>query len=140
MSLRNRWPDERGSISLFAVIATVGAFLILGLIVDGGARIQAMQRADGAAREAARQAGQALQAGPAIRGQAVLGDTAAGAAAARRYLAAAQVPGTVSVRGATVSVDTQISYTPIILSMVGPVAVTGHAETRIVRVFEGEER
>lgn len=135
-----RWRDDRGSVSLFAVVATIGALLILGLIVDGGARIQAIQRADGVAREAARQAGQALQAGPAIRGQATLGDTAAGAAAARRYLAAAGVRGSVSVRGTTINVDTQLSYTPIILSMVGPLGVNGHAETRIVRVFEGAER
>lgn len=139
-SVSRRCRDERGSVSLFAVAMTIGALLLLGLIVDGGARIQAIQRADGVAREAARQGGQALQAGPAVRGQAVLGDTAAGAAAARRYLAAAGVNGSVSVRGATISVDTRLSYTPIILSMIGPLRVSGHAETRIVRVFEGNER
>lgn len=140
MTQQRRWRNERGSVSLFAVVATIGAFLILGLVVDGGARIQALQRADGAAREAARQAGQAVQAAPAIRGQAVLADTAVGAAAARRYLAAAGVNGTVSVRGTTIAVDTQMSYSPIFLAGLGPLGVRGHAEARIVRVVDGGER
>lgn len=137
---RQPWRSERGSVSLFAILATIGAFLILGLVVDGGARIQALQRADGVAREAARQAGEAVQAAPAVRGEAVLADTAAGAAAARRYLAAAGVNGSVSVHGASITVDTHLSYTPVFLSGLGPLGVSGHAEARIVRVLNGTER
>ena len=143
---RRHWLEldrERGSISLFAIIAVVALILIIGLVVDGGGRIQAQQRAQAAAREAARSGGQALQAAPAVRGEGVFADTALARAAAQDYLAAAEVSGSVSItNGTMISVDTTESYQPVFLNIVGigSVTVTGHAQARIVRAIEGSER
>jgi hypothetical protein len=134
---------DRGSISLFAVIATVALIIIIGLVVDGGGRIQAQQRAQAAAREAARAGGQALQAALAIRGQGVYADTAAARTAARGYLAGAGVSGGVSIsNGTVITVDTTETYQPVFLSIIGigTVTVRGHAQARIVRALNGTER
>lgn len=134
--------DERGSISLFAIVAVFAVLVILGLVVDGGARIRALQHADDAAREAARAGGQALQAAPAIRGEAALGDTSAGRRAAQSYLAGAGVNGSVSVAGDRIVVNTTESVDPIFLGLIGigTGTVHGHAEARIVRALNGAER
>lgn len=135
---------DRGSISLFAVVATVAMIIIIGLVVDGGGRIQAQQRAQAAAREAARAGGQAIQAVPAIRGQGVYADSGPARAAARNYLSSAGVSGSVSTvnNGTVISVDTTEPYQPIFLSIagVGSVTVHGHAQARIVRAVDGAER
>ena len=134
--------DERGSISLFAIVAVVAILVVLGLVVDGGARIRALQHADDTAREAARAGGEALQAAPAIRGEAALGDTSAGRRAAQNYLAGAGVSGSVSVSGDRIVVNTTTTVDPIFLGLIGIGAGTahGHAEARIVRALNGVER
>jgi Flp pilus assembly protein TadG len=134
---------ERGSISLFFVIAAVALFLTIGLVVDGGGKIRAMQRADAVAAEAARQGGQAIQAGRAIRGEGVEVDSAAAAAAARTYLRSAEVTGDVKViTGTRLEVNTTTTYQPVFLGIIGigPLTVHGHAEVRLIRGLEGEIR
>ncbi len=133
--------NQRGSMSLFAVVVVVAMIVIVGLVVDGGARLHAAQQADDVAREAARAAGQAVQSGSAVRGTAVMTDAAAARQAARAYLAAAGVNGSVSVTNVTVHVSADQTYTPIFLSIIGigPATVTGHADARIVRVVAGQE-
>ena len=42
--------NERGSVTLWAVIITTAVLMIMGLVVDGGAQLRATQRADQAAR------------------------------------------------------------------------------------------
>ena len=56
--------NERGSVTLWAVIITTAVLMIMGLVVDGGAQLRATQRADQVAREAARAAGQAVSGDP----------------------------------------------------------------------------
>lgn len=135
---------DRGSISLFAVVATVALIIIIGLVVDGGGRIQAQQRAQAAAREAARSGGQAIQFAPAIRGQGVYANSGPARTAAQSYLNGAGVSGSVSIlnNGTVIAVDTTESYQPIFLSIagIGSVTVRGHAQARIVRVVGGAER
>lgn len=46
--------DERGSISLFAVVIAAALFAAAGLVVDGGGGIRAASRASDIAEEAAR--------------------------------------------------------------------------------------
>lgn len=134
--------NDRGSISLFAIVVALAAMLLVGLVVDGGAKIRATQRADAVAREAARQGGQALQAGLAIRGQGVRGDPSAGRAAAQNYLSSAGVSGSVRIANTRIVVDTQATYQTVFLDIIGigSGSVTGHGEARIVRAFEGAER
>ncbi|MDP9241277.1 MAG: pilus assembly protein TadG-related protein, partial [Actinomycetota bacterium] len=62
---------DRGSVSVFFVVAAIAMLTMLGLVVDGGGKIRAIQRADAAAAEAARQGGQAIVAAPAVQGQGV---------------------------------------------------------------------
>jgi Flp pilus assembly protein TadG len=49
---------ECGVVTIWAAVIVVVIFLIVGLVVDGGAMVHATQRADSVAREAARIAGQ----------------------------------------------------------------------------------
>ena len=134
---------ERGSISLFAVVLTVAMIVVIGLVVDGGAKIHAQQRAQSVAREAARAGGQAVTAAVAIRGDGAQADPYAARAAAQDYLAAAGLPGTVTVTGGTrLHVEASASYEPVFLSIVGVGTqhVTAHAEARLVRAVGGTER
>lgn len=135
---------DRGSISLFAVVATVALIIIIGLVVDGGGRIQAQQRAQAAAREAARAGGQAIQFAPAIRGQGIYANSGPARTAAQNYLNGAGVSGSASIlnNGTVISVDTTEPYQPIFLSIAGfgTVTVHGHAQARIVRAVNGAER
>jgi hypothetical protein len=101
------------------------------------------QHASNVAAQAARAGGQQLQASRAIRGQGVRTDPAQAVAAARAYLAASDVTGTVQLRGGTaVVVHTAASYHTKFLGIIGidQVPVTGSAESRIVRAVEGVER
>ncbi len=127
-------------MSLFTVVVAFGLLLMVGLVVDGGGRLQAAQLADDTAREAARQAGQAVLAGPAVRGEGSQIDLAAARVTAEAYLVAAGVDGTVSsVGGTRVVVETSVTYTPVFLSLIGlgPQTVTGRAEARPVLTFDG---
>ncbi len=140
-ALRSR--SDRGSISLFAVVVTVGLIVVIGLVVDGGGKIHAQQRAQTAARESARAGGQAIVAGTAIRGQGAVVDTSAARTAAQNYLTAAGVAGTVSIQGGnTVVVRTSETYQPTFLSIVGvgTQTVTGQSEAEIMRTLNGAAR
>lgn len=135
--------DDRGSMSPFAAIAVIALLIIAGLVVDGSGRIEAVQRADNVAREAARAAGQAIYSGPAVRGVAAHSDSQAGRRAAQQHLQAAGMSGTVTITGNTITVTATTTHRPIFLSLVGigsqPVTGTGRAE--IVRVGpSGEPR
>jgi hypothetical protein len=128
-------------VSLFVAVAAVGMLVVVGLVVDGGGKVRALQEADAVAGEAARHGGQAIVAGPAIRGQDPVVDTPAAIAAAEQYLAAAGVPGSVDVVGGTrLRVTTTTSYTPVFMSVigVGPMRVAGEGEVRLVRGLDGE--
>lgn len=128
--------DDRGSIVLYFAIVIAALLLVVGFVVDGAGRIRATQQADQVAREAARQAGQALDV-QAIRGAGVSVDPAAGRAAAKSYLAAAGVTGNVTFSGSTVQVTTEVAYTPLFLPIGG--SVRGQGEARTVRVLAGAE-
>lgn len=117
--------------------------ILAGLAVDVGGQVHARQHAVGVARQAARAAGQQLQPGPAVRGEALRTDPQRAAAAARDYLAAADVAGSVTVRGGTVvAVTTTASYDTVFLGILGidQLQATGHSEARAVRAVQGVER
>ena len=135
--------DERGSISIWVVTATVVMVTLVGLAVDLGGQVHAQQRAHDVAAQAARAGGQQVEAAPAVEGRYVALDTAAARRAAEQYLAAAGVEGTVSITGGTTLVVrvTDI-YEPTFLSMVGigDLTVTGDASARLIRTTGGVER
>ncbi len=107
---------DGGNVSLFAVVVLLGVLMMLGLIVDGGSRVAAMERADDVAREAARTGADAE-----IRAE-LSGDSGTGAAtgrgAAERYLAACGLSGTVETSAGQVVVHDAVTWTPIFLSII----------------------
>lgn len=139
--MRHPSNNERGSVTLWAVVITTAVLAVMGLVVDGGAQLRATQRADQVAREAARAAGQAISGDP-ILGRPGLVDVSRGRQAANAYLAAAGIPGDVSVSGTTITVSTRVSFTPVMLSAfgVGSVTVTGSAVAETKQVYEGTAR
>src|SRR4051794_13489718 len=94
---RRRVPRDEGRIALLVVVLTFAVLAMIGLSVDGGGKVRALQRADRIAAEAARAAGQAIAGPQAIRGGDKVVDPVAAAAAAQNYLAAAGVTGNVTV-------------------------------------------
>ena len=138
-----RWrrAGDAGSVSLFLVVAVLAMLIAVGLVVDGGHKLRATQRADDAAAEAARAALQSVRPADTIRGRRPRIDQAAAVGAAQRYLAAAGVAGSVSVTGDRVQVQTSSSFTPAFLSLIGlgSQSVTGRADARLVRGVEQEQ-
>jgi Flp pilus assembly protein TadG len=133
--------DDRGSLSLFVVVVFVALLVTIGLVVDGGGKIRALQRADAVAAQAARAGGQAIVASTAVRGRGAVTDPAQARIAAQNYLSSADVPGTVTViNGTELRVTTSITYDPVFLSIigVGTQTSTGEAEVRLAQVLNGE--
>jgi Flp pilus assembly protein TadG len=117
--------------------------ILVGLAVDLGGQVHAQQYARDIAAQAARAGGQQLQASLAVRGLAAQADPGPAVAAARAYLAAADVTGTASLRGGdTVIVTTSATYDTKFLGLIGinQLTVTGAAESRIARTVGGVER
>jgi len=131
---KGRRDDDHGAVTLFVAVFTLALLAAVGLVVDGGGKVRALQRADEAAREAARAGSQMLDVPSAVRGDGPRVAPAAAARAARAYLDAAGVAGTVTVEGNAVRVSTRITYEPVFLAFagVGPMTVTGTALARPV--------
>ena len=88
-------PAERGSVALWVAVMAAAVLLTLVLIVDGGAKIRAGNRADIAASEAARAA--VLAAGPRPAGTSA--EARLAVAAAKAYLAKDGVRGSAVILG-----------------------------------------
>jgi len=140
IEVRPRRPARRddGKITLLVLVFMIAILAVIGLSVDGGAEIRALQRADNIAADAARTAGQAIDATHAIPGGAKVVDPGAAVAAASAYLAAAGVTGTVGVSQdrQQVTVTVTITTNTVMLSIVGidQMTVTGHATAQLVVV------
>ncbi len=137
-------PGDEGSVTLFACVASVGLLAMLGLVVDGGVKVRALQQADRIAAEAARSGGQAIDVRAAINGSQPVLDATAARKAAQTYLKSAGVTGTVTVgdggRALTVVV-TSVSPT-VFLGLVGvdSLTVSGTATVSLVRGVTGAGR
>jgi len=116
-ALARRWRQDDGSMSLFVAMTIVGLFAIAALVIDGGGKLKALNHAEGAANEAARAGGQALDAGKAISGEDITVDRNAAVAAARSYLARAHVSGSVRVSddGSSLHVTVHETYDPLFM-------------------------
>ena len=88
--------DDRGSATIWMIGVTRAAFLMVGLVLDGGVMLRARSDAFSIAASAARVGAQQLDADAAVEGDAVL-DPVAAEQAALDYLAARGVTGTVTV-------------------------------------------
>lgn len=140
MTRRRELSDDEGSLNLFFIVVVVALFALVGLVVDGGGKIRSVERASDVAAQAARQGGEAINAGTAIGGGGGIVDTGAAKRAAQAYLAAAGVQGNVEVTaGNSLTVETTITYTPTFLSAVGvgPQTVHGHAQVLLLQTQGG---
>jgi len=144
-----RWGDggdeaDGGWVTVWLLVAMLILLAMIGIGVDLVAQVQTQQRAQAVAAQAARVAGEQLQAGRAMRGDGAVVDPSTAVQAARAYLAAATgVTGTVGVHGGdVVVVATTAVYHPIVLGLVGvgDLSVTGTARARPVRTVDGVNR
>ncbi|MFJ7306014.1 pilus assembly protein TadG-related protein [Streptomyces sp. NPDC099088] len=136
------WPKvgpqrvDRGGVTVFVAICVLGLIGIIGVAVDGGAKMAATERADYVAGEAARAGGQAIDPAKAVTGKAIVTDPQDATAAAQAYLRSAGASGTVSVSGdgKTVTVTVNGSSDTTFLSAVGigSLPVTGHATATLL--------
>jgi Flp pilus assembly protein TadG len=128
--------DDRGGIAIYCAIITVALLAVIGVLVDGGGKLRATERADAIAMEAARAGGQAIDPGQAIPGNAVVVDPAGARAAATAYLNKAGVTGSVTVSGdgKTLTVRVNTTYATRFLSIVGvgSMQVTGHGKATLI--------
>ena len=135
--------DECGSISIWVVTSSFVMMALVGLAVDLGGQVHAQQRARDIAAQAARAAGQQVEAAPAIQGDYLSVDPIAARAAAREYLLTHGVDGTVTVSGGnTINVVVNDTYVPQFLTFLGirRLDVAGKASARTVRSLRGAER
>lgn len=136
-----RLASDEGSVTLFFCISVVGLLVMVGLVVDGGAKVRALQRADRLAAEAGRAGGQAIDVSAAIAGDAPTVDAQAAANATQAYLRANDVSGTVSVTdaGHALIVDVTTTTPTVFLGLIGvnTLTVNGSAKVVLVRGVTG---
>lgn len=139
--------DDAGAASLFVVVVVVALMLAIGLVVDGGQKVQAIQRANALAAEAARAGSQMIVAAPSVRGAVPRLDPSAAEAAAQNYLQqraqvadGSTVGGTSSADTAHVTVEVTVTRPTIFLSAIGigSVSATSHTDARLVRGLDQE--
>ena len=132
---------QRGSVTVFFAVTAIGLFAMVGLVVDGGTKVKAIQRADRVAAEAARAAGQAIDVPTAIVGDVPVVRPADAVAAAEAYLSASGLQGSVTVLdgGLRVQVRTTADERTIFLGLIGiqRLTGTGEAEVTLVRGVTG---
>lgn len=134
---------DRGSVAIWMITTALTMMLLLGLAVDLGGQVQAKQRAQDIAAQAARAGGQQLQGPAAILGTGAVVDPTAAVAAATTYLAGVDdVSGIATMVAGQVVVDTKSTYTPVFLTLIGidTLTVTGHATVQTTRTVGGVER
>lgn len=128
-------------MTVFFAITVLGLLLLVGLIVDGGSKLRATQRADAVAAEAARAAGQVLDLPAAVAGQGASVDVVGAVAAASDYLDAAGLAGTIQVADdrTHLAVTTTTESPTVFLGLVGisTITVTGHAEVQLIHSISG---
>ncbi|MGW1193229.1 TadE/TadG family type IV pilus assembly protein [Streptomyces sp. NPDC002559] len=128
--------DDRGGVTVFVAACVVALLGIIGVAIDGGGKMRAVERADYLAGEAARAGGQAIDPAQAVTGKAIVADPQAATAAAQAYLRAAGTTGTVSVSGdgKSLTVTVNSSYATRFLSVIGigSLSVTGNGKATLL--------
>jgi len=137
--------DERGSISIWALLIVAAFTLIVGISVDLTGQINAKMRATDIAAQAARIAGQQIDPDSLMSGQPTTRvNTVRARSAALTYIAGAGMTGTVTTEagGRQLQITTTARYQPLFLGSIGlgPFTVTGNSTARLVRAQDGSER
>ncbi|GAB3166116.1 hypothetical protein GCM10027059_24710 [Myceligenerans halotolerans] len=146
---RVRWPGtrgrgtavsagvpQRGEINILVAGLVPALIIAIGLVVDGGGRLQAADHAQYAAEQAARAGAQEQDISEAQYGRPPRLDAVDAVVAAEANLAAAGVTGQVDhVQDASIRVSTTVTYKTKFLALIGIRSLTaeGSAEARAVR-------
>jgi Flp pilus assembly protein TadG len=125
--MKPRGGRDAGSITLFALIFALALLLVVGLVVDGGGRLHALQRADSIAREAARVAGEELTV-DADNGTMAVNQEPARAAGLAYLAAAGCAGGSVVIAGLVVTATCPYTYEAVFLPVSATVTGVGSAE------------
>ena len=128
--------DRGAGQTVFLVGVAASLMLVIGLVVDGGGKLNAIEHANSAAQQAARIAGQHLSAGGAQSGGGAVTDRSSATAAAEQALSAQGVDGTVAISGGQVTVTTTATYDTIFLPIIGITSLTGTGQAT-ARIAEG---
>lgn len=127
--------DDHGSISIWFATGSFVMVILVGLVVDVGGKVQTQQHARAVAAQAARAGAQELDASS-VKGLGLAIDVVAANAAAKAYLRAAGVDGSVTVsEGTVVTVRTTDAYQSKFLSIIGlnNMTVTGEGSARLIQ-------
>jgi Flp pilus assembly protein TadG len=118
---------------VFLAVAVTGLLVLAGLVVDGGGKVRAAQRADRVAAEAGRAAAQQLDVPGALAGQRPRVRVQPAVAAARRYLQDQQVSGAVSVSPDRRRITVQVTSTvrTVFLALIGVSELTAHGSAQV---------
>ena len=121
-------PLDGGSVSIFVALCAVGLLIVIGIVIDCGGRLRAVERADALAQEAARAAGQRIDPAAVLTGGPVIVSPAAARAAAKDYLAVNGVRGeaVVDTGGRTIHVTVDGTYETALLGVIGIGSMTVH--------------
>ncbi|MFC1419563.1 pilus assembly protein TadG-related protein [Streptacidiphilus cavernicola] len=117
---------EAGTLSIFVAICATMMLMLTGLVMDGGGRLRAIERADALAQEAARAGGQQIDQAALLRGQGLKLDPAAAEAAANAYLDRNHITGTPVATTTMVTVTVDTTYRTSLLSIIGLDHLTVH--------------
>lgn len=121
---------ERGEVSEFVILTVIALVLVVGLVVDGGAKLTAASEASSIASEAGRAGGQPLTALPTEDGVAI--NQSRSATAAQEYISAAGAHGSVTqIDPTTLEVTVTVDKETVFLGLIGIHSVSA---TRTARV------
>ena len=126
--------SERGALSIFVAICATALLMLSGLIIDGGGRLRAIERADAVAEEAARAGGQQIDRAALLQDKGIRLDPQAAQNAANAYLGASNVTGTSVATDQTITVSVAMPYHTTMLGLfgIGDITVNGHGSARLV--------
>jgi hypothetical protein len=124
---------QEGSISAFAALLLVAVFVLMGLVVDGGAAVSAQQAANDEAEQAARAGAGALSV-DALRAGSIQIDQREAAAAAEAFTVTAGHPGVATVTAGVVHVEVHYRIRTEILGIVGIASLPVSASASAVDV------
>lgn len=125
--------QDRGAITPMLVVVAVALLLMVGLVVDAGAKLNAVSQANDVAAQAAHAAAAQLDTGAALGGGQIQISTVDAEAAAYAVLTGAGMTGNVNIDGPIVSVTATCTKPTAFLSLIGISTVqgTGTAQVRI---------
>jgi Flp pilus assembly protein TadG len=110
---------DRGSLTLMLLVLMVAMLALAGLVIDGGRKLDATQKAYAIAQEAARAGAGQVNTSVAYRSGNYRVDVPHALAAARAYLASAGYSGSVTASGNNIRVTVHVTERTTLLSLIG---------------------